>query len=207
MNIPPFPSGRFSPGRLGVLLSCLLTLGHVRAQPTIVSTAPPSGATGVEPSASLVIAFSEAMDTNVTTVYLVDSTTFAILSASSSWNTDGKVITSTPTAPFPAGQTIWWTVMNGQDLAGNHLAGYTGGTFTIAPASQLVLTNLSWSGGVFGFDVVSQTNQTFTIEYSTLGSNQWQILLTTNSPTGSIHIVDPHSSTNAYLFYRAQAGS
>src|ERR1019366_5351106 len=34
---------------------------------------------------------------------------------------------------------------------------------------------------------------------STLRSNQWQILLTTNSPTSPVHIVDPHSITNCQI--------
>ena len=49
----------------------------------------------------------------------------------------------------------------------------------------LTLTNPTWSAGVFSFDVLSQATTNLTVEYSsTLRSNQWQTLLTTNSPVG-----------------------
>jgi hypothetical protein len=61
---------------------------------------------------------------------------------------------------------------------------------------------------MFSFDVTSQAGQALTVEYSsTLLPNQWQTLLTTNSPSGQVHITDPQSSTNRYLFYRARTGS
>jgi methionine-rich copper-binding protein CopC len=192
---------------LALLLS-LMSLGRAHAQPTIVSTVPPTGASGVSLSAEVVITFSEAMNTNLTLAYLFDSSTLELLPASLSWSAGNTVLTCTPTGGFPANRTIWWTVMNGQDLAGLPLSGYTGGTFTTASGGQLTLTNAIWSGGIFAFDIISQAGQTLTVEYSsTLRSNQWQTLLTTNSPTGLVHIADPHSSTNPYLFYRAQTGS
>lgn len=72
--------------------------------------------------------------------------------------------------------------------------------------SPLVLTQPLWSGGVFSFDVTSSPGQTFTVEYSTtLMTNQWQTLLTTNSPTGRLRINQP--ATNPYRFYRARKGA
>jgi hypothetical protein len=148
------------------------------------------------------------MDTNMTTAYLFDSTAFELLPASLSWSAGNTVLTCTPTEPFPANRTIWWTVMNGQNPAGVPLGGYTGGSFTTESSGQLTLTNALWSGGTFAFDVTSQAGQTLTVEYSsTLRSNQWQTLLTTNSPAGRVHIADPHSSTNRCLLYRARNGS
>ncbi|MGO8926332.1 MAG: Ig-like domain-containing protein [Limisphaerales bacterium] len=192
---------------LALLLS-LMSLGRAHAQPTIVSTVPPTGASGVSLSAAVVITFSEAMNTNLTLAYLFDSSTLELLSASLSWSAGNTVLACTPTGGFPANQTIWWTVMNGQDPAGVPLSGYTGGSFTTGSGGQPTLANAIWSGGMFTFDVTSQAGQTLTVEYSsTLRSNQWQTLLTTNSPAGLVHIADPHSSTNPYLFYRPQTGS
>ena len=191
-----------------VLLLSLMSLERAPAQPTIVSSVPPTGASGVPVSAAVVITFSEAMNTSVTLAYLFDSTTLELLPSSLSWSAGNTVLTCTPTAAFPAGQTILWTVMNGQNPAGAPLSGFTGGSFTTVSGAQLTLTNAIWSGGVFAFDVTSQAGQTLTVEYSsTLRSNQWQTLLTTNSPAGRVHIADPHSSTNRYLFYRARTGS
>jgi hypothetical protein len=54
------------------------------------------------------------------------------------------------------------------------LGGFTGGSFTTVAAAQLTLTNATWIGGTFAFDVTSQAGQTLTVEYSsTLRSNQW----------------------------------
>ena len=208
MKLFPFPVGRNHLVRVFALLFSLMSLGRVHAQPTIVSTVPPTGASGVPLSAAVIITFSEAMDTSVTRAYLFDPTTIQILPASLSWSADNTVLTCTPTEPFQANRTIWWTVMYGQNPAGAPLGGYTGGTFTTVPGGPLTLTNAIWSGGTFAFDVTSQAGQTFTVEYSsTLRSNQWQTLLTTNSPAGLVHIVDPQSSSNPYLFYRARNGS
>jgi methionine-rich copper-binding protein CopC len=191
-----------------VLLLSLMALQRAHAQPTIVSTVPPTGASGVPLSAAVVLTFSEGMNTSATLAYLFDSTTLELLPASLSWSAGNTVLTCSPAAAFLAGRTIWWTVMNGQDTAGAPLSGFTGGTFTTVSGGQLTLTNVIWSGGMFSFDVTSQAGQALTVEYSsTLLPNQWQTLLTTNSPTGQVHIADPQSSTNRYLFYRARTGS
>jgi methionine-rich copper-binding protein CopC len=208
MNLFPFPIGRNYLVRVFALLFSLMFLGRALAQPTIVSTVPTNGAHGVPLSATLAITFSEAMNTSTTTPYLVDSITYALLPTSQSWSAGNTVVTCTTFAPLPANRTIWWTVTNGQNPAGVPLGGFTGGSFTTVAAAQLALTNATWIGGTFTFDVTSQAGQTLTVEYSsTLRSNQWQILLTTNSPTSPVHIVDPHSITNRYLFYRARTGS
>ena len=208
MNLFPFPIGRNYLVRVFALLLSLLALGHAHAQPTIVSTVPPTGASGVSRSAAVIITFSEAMNTSLTMAYFFDLTTFQQLPTSLSWSAGNTVLTCTPTPSFPASRTISWTVSNGQNPAGAPLAGYSGGTFATGAGVQLTLTKPTWSGGTFSFDVNSSAGQTFTVEYSsTLRPNQWQTLLTTNSPTSPVHIVDPHSRTNRYLFYRARTGS
>ena len=69
----------------------------------------------------------------------------------------------------------------------------------------LIFTNAAWSGGTFSFNVISSTGQIFTVEYSsTMLTNQWLPLLTTNSITGLVQIT--HPATNKYFFYRARKG-
>lgn len=100
--------------------------------------------------------------------------------------------------------------MNAQNPSGTPLGGpVRGGTFTTALANvSLTLTNAAWNPGAFSFDVLSLASQTLTVEYSsTMRSNQWFTLLTTNSPGGRVRIADPQSSTNSRLFYRARTGS
>jgi hypothetical protein len=197
--------------RVLILVISLMPVARTHAQPVIVSTDPSSGATGVQTSASLVITFSEAMNTSTTVLYLFafDGTNYQSVPSSSSWTAGSTVLTGTPMAGFPAGQLILWTVANGQNPSGVLLGGYTGGTFTTASGNDvLTLTNPAWSAGVFSFDVLSQPTTNLTVEYSsTLRSNQWQTLLTTNSPSGTVHISDSQSRTNAQLFYRARNGS
>ena len=192
----------------GLIVVCsLMIAGRVNAQPVIVSTDPRSGAGGILPSASLVITFSEAMNTNQTVPYLFDGTTYQRLPESSRWSAGNMVLTCTPTAGFPAGRLILWTLMNGQNPSGNALSGYTGGTFTTASTAP-TLTNATWNSEAFSFDVVSLPGASVTVEYNSgLGSNQWQSLLTTNSPAGLVHITDPGSSTSPRLFYRARSSS
>ena len=207
MNLFPEPMGTSYVVRLLFVVCSLMPAGRMRAQPVIVSTDPGSGAAGVSTSASLVITFSEAMNTDLTVPYLFDGTTYQRLPQSTSWSAGNTVLTCSPTAALPAGRLILWTVMNGQDPLGAPLGGYTGGTFTTASAT-LALTNATWSTGVFSFDVKSPPGTTLTVEYSnTPGSNQWQSLLTTNSPAGLVHITDPGSSASPRLFYRARSGS
>lgn len=67
----------------------------------------------------------------------------------------------------------------------------------------LILTNATFSGGTFRFNVLSSPGQSFAVEYSsTMLTNQWLTLLTTNSATGVLQIT--HPVTNQYFFYRAR---
>jgi hypothetical protein len=208
MKRSPLLTGRNYIVRGLALLFSLMLLGRAYAAPSIVSTDPASGASGVPLTAAVTITFSEAMNTAATVAYFFASSPYEYVPTSLSWSAGNTLLTCTPTAAWPANRTILWTV-NGQNPAGTPLGGgYTGGDFTTVSVSQLTLTNAIWSGGVFAFDVTSQAGQTLTVEYSsTLRSNQWQTLLTTNSPAGRVHVIDPHSSTNRYLFYRARTGS
>jgi len=71
--------------------------------------------------------------------------------------------------------------------------------------APLVFTNSAWSGGAFSFEVISSPAQILTVEYSsTLLTNEWEILRTTNSATGLASFT--HTTTNQYLFYRARKG-
>jgi hypothetical protein len=67
----------------------------------------------------------------------------------------------------------------------------------------VILTNASWSNGTFSFDVRSAPGQGLVIEFSsTLLTNQWATLLTTNNASGSVRV--SHTTGSSYLFYRAR---
>jgi hypothetical protein len=85
--------------------------------------------------------------------------------------------------------------------------------FTLTTTGQVpapVLTNAVWSGGRFGFDVVTAPSQMVTVVSSsnlnTL-STTWPVMLTTNSQGALFHVTDPRSGTNQTYFYRARNGS
>jgi hypothetical protein len=79
-----------------------------------------------------------------------------------------------------------------------------------ATAAPPVVTNVGWSGGYFGFDVLTITGQTVTVVSSTNPANalaSWPVLQTFTNPGASIHITDPHSATNPAAVYRARNGN
>jgi len=73
-----------------------------------------------------------------------------------------------------------------------------------------VITNGVWSGGVFGFDLLTGSGQTVTVVSTTNAASPvatWPILLTTNSPGPTIHISDPRSGASPAQFYRVRDGN
>ncbi len=78
-----------------------------------------------------------------------------------------------------------------------------------AASSPLFLGNVSFSSGSFGFDLVTSSNLTLTIQYSTnLGpsSGPWQTLFSTNAGPGVIPVSIPVSPANKSVFYRVAVG-
>ena len=216
-QVPASIMNRFSTGnrdRFFWALTLALIMGfpgQPQAQPFIISTVPDDSATGVSPSAPVVFTFSDPMGTNQTTAQFHDSSTFITYPTTHAWSTDNTVLTCTPAPAFPANRGILWSV-SGQDPDGSPLAGSVEGLFRTGSsggaAGPLILANPTRAANTFSFDVTSSTGQTFTVEYSaSLLSNSWNALLTTNSPGGRVHVTDPWSPTNLYLYYRARNGS
>jgi hypothetical protein len=84
-------------------------------------------------------------------------------------------------------------------------------TLTTADVSVAapVMTNAVWNGSAIGFDIDTTPGQLITVLYSTncvLPVNQWQVLLTTNSPGTRVHVTDSPSAAKPMLFYRARTG-
>lgn len=120
MNFLSFLPARNHRSSLLALIVSLTGLASAQAQPFIVSTVPANFATGVSPSAAVVITFNEEMDTAVTVAQFLDSATFMSLPVSSVWTDGNKVLTCTPTPAFPSNGTIVWTV-DGESLVGDPL--------------------------------------------------------------------------------------
>jgi len=116
--------------RLAALLALagsLGCLGQVQAAPTILSTVPANGATGVSTTTTIVFTFSETMDTNATAAFFYDAA-FNIYTTTDSWNAGNTVLTCTPDSPFAANTNISWAV-SGQNPGGDLLGGIPIGSF------------------------------------------------------------------------------
>ena len=81
---------------------------------------------------------------------------------------------------------------------------------TTGVATPPVMTNFVWSGGTFGFDLLTSSGQTVTIVSTTnlaTPLTSWSVLQTFTNLGTSIHISDPRSITNPSAFYRARNGN
>jgi hypothetical protein len=102
---------------------------------------------------------------------------------------------------------------NGTEATYVYRATITQFVITTKPATVTgppVVANPGWSGGVFGFDLLTTSGQTVTVVSTTNAADplaSWPILLTTNSPGTRIHISDPRFGTSPALFYRARNGN
>ena len=99
--------------------------------PTISSTTPANGATGVSVSDNIIVVFSEAIDSTT-----INSTnmTFA---TSGSWSVNGAIATFNPDANLANNNSYTMTVGTGvKDTAGNNLASPYNFSFTTAAAAD-----------------------------------------------------------------------
>jgi hypothetical protein len=119
-----------------VTLSLVLTgafavpsLASAQSGPTVVSSSPANLATGVSPTSPVIITFSTAMNTNLTIAQFYDTMApTSPLPVTATWSADETILTCSPNFAFPAGATIFWSVV-GEDLNGAQLQG-AGGIFT-----------------------------------------------------------------------------
>jgi hypothetical protein len=108
--------------------------------PTVSATSVPNGATGVDPTASLTITFSEAMDPstiNASTIQLWDASGNPV-SATVTYDAATRTATLHASAPLAYSTTYTLTITGGangvKDLGGNPLASDATSSFTTAAA-------------------------------------------------------------------------
>ena len=110
------------------------TIGPDETPPTVISTYPANGATGIGPYiATVTVTFSEAMQATGT-IQNSGSWGKSVNSASPDMRTLSMTRENAGT-PLSAGETIYFTFSGFRDLAGNLLATYTF-TFTIGTAGE-----------------------------------------------------------------------
>ena len=91
--------------------------------PTVVSTVPLMGATGVDPAAPLSITFSEAMDPASTQSAIAITSPGGTTKTNVSWSTDKKTVTFNLSPLPPLDSNVTWEIGTGTgDTSGNKLA-------------------------------------------------------------------------------------
>jgi hypothetical protein len=118
MNLRCLADGRL--GGLVALITLLVALTRAQAQPTVVSTIPVSGASGVSTTAPVVFTFSVAMDPTATGAEFYTESSFTALATTAAWSGGNKVLTCTPSPAFPSATAILWFV-DGQTPGGNRV--------------------------------------------------------------------------------------
>ncbi len=126
----------------GVVVNFVVLPPDVTA-PSLVSSQPSNGATGVALDRAVEFTFSEPMQQGFSIDWSpnVDAGQFSM-----AWSGDGLTLTCTYPADFPAGATISWVLNPAgmqagfMDLAGNPLPAAVSGSFTTGSAPVLVWT-------------------------------------------------------------------
>jgi len=119
--------------------------------PTVISTSPPNGGTGVALNSTVSATFSEAMDnaTLNTASFTLHRVTAGNPAVSGTVNVSGNTATFTPTSSL-AGNTQYIATITtaATDAAGNALAADYTWTFTTALATPAGTANLAWDAVV-----------------------------------------------------------
>jgi len=135
-----FPTNTFNSESYWVDVVFTTTLGVDTTPPTILSTTPGSGATGVNPGGAVSITFSEAVDSSTvssSTVQLQDASS-ALVTATLTYDAASKTATLTPSSALAASSMYTASVKGGatdprvKDLAANALAATYTWSFTTA---------------------------------------------------------------------------
>ena len=194
-----------------ILAGALTATWQTQAQPTLVSTVPANGATGVSTTTTVTFTFSTAMDPSASGAFFFDPL-FTPVPATLAWTAGNTVLTCTPVPSFPANIQITWFA-SGQDPGGTPLSGFPTGTFTTGTGGQTG----SGTNAITSFSVgkVHHYNQTSagasTLDPSTpyglsaatmLASNRTANTVTlTNSTTAAFNLIHlPPPQAEIFLF-------
>ncbi len=131
--------------------------------PTVTSTSPQNGATGVTMGTTVSATFSESLDasTVTTSTFELRTPANALVAGSVGYNAQTKTATFTPSAPLAASTTYTARLIGGtanpriKDAAGNALAATY--TFTFTAGSQPVFA--------LGYNVIGGQNDTGDMNY------------------------------------------
>src|SRR2546430_6447607 len=100
--------------------------------PSLVSSSPAKGATGVALDAKVIFTFSEEMLPSQSIFWNASGSGFDSGKFSYSWSADQKTLTCAYAGNLPAGASVNWVLLDFSDLADNMLAETEFGSFTTA---------------------------------------------------------------------------
>jgi Big-like domain-containing protein/fibronectin type III domain protein len=153
--------------QMGTPFSMSFTTGDT-VPPTVLAVSPTNLATGVSPSATVQVAFSEPMtESTITTstIFLTNTSTSAIVPATVAYNSATNTATLTPSASLPGSTTFALTVTTGvKDLSGNSLATTFNSVFTTAVVDTTAPTVTAVSPANLATNV--PTNTTVQVTFS-----------------------------------------
>ena len=138
-----FPSQSYLDSNYWVDVVFATSTGPDTTPPTVTTTAPANGATGVSVNAAASVTFNEAIDpaTVSASTFELRNPANALVSAAVSYNASTRTATLTPAAALALNTTYTATVRGGstdpriKDSAGNALAANTSWSFTTAAAA------------------------------------------------------------------------
>ncbi len=136
-------------------------------RPTVTSTVPAAGATGVALNTSVTASFSEPMDpsTITTGTFTLACPAGTAIAGTVSYASSGNTATFDPASNLPASTTCTATITTGaRDTAGNALASNFVWTFTTGAAADTtppIITSRNPANGATGVCLQKRINATF----------------------------------------------
>jgi subtilisin len=188
--------------------------------PTVVSTNPSSGATGVAVTSSIVATFSEAVQSTTvsTSTFTLKNSAGTSISGTVSLGTDAKTATFKPASSLAASTSYTATVTTGvKDLAGNAMSTAKSWSFTTAAASpppssscdnNLPISGATSSGSQSTFGPTNAIDNNFNTKwYSTFIVNPWiRLDLGTSKSICSVDIAWADGTSRQYSFFISVSG-
>jgi hypothetical protein len=157
--------------------------------PTVISTVPADGATGISVSAPITAKFSEPME-----IASINGSTFTLKTTSGSTPVAGTVTfdnpsstaTFTPAAPLSSTTSYTATITTGvRDVSANNMTANKVWTFTTGDATAPTVVSVSPAAGATGVSATTTVQLTFSEAMATATINSANVILK-NTATGAV---------------------
>jgi hypothetical protein len=179
-------------------------------RPTITNTVPANGATLVAVAATVVVTFSEAMNTGTVTYTCVPAVTvWSVV-----WSGGNTIATYSHTNPFAYNTLYTFTITAGSDVAGNLLnAGAVPNPWTFTTVAQGSATATGPTGGPSTVAAIpipytwTDTPTSVNLYYTTNGGTTWTLAGNDATVDGSYAFTCPAAGTYGWIASAVGGGS